>query len=365
MQSKEEQHEGNRGRGTSESSHFRVENAQTRSATSHSNCAAREPSLKGATKRGTKASKNRQRGSSPVSSSHNSVDDLLRRIAKQANDERRRADDRDVSDSRYAAPTTATGSRQRRRRSSQERRSCSSREEERVEHSQSRRRHNSSSSSRWDIGNSSSGVGGGARSSQEQPSRSRFAGTDEGGQAKWNHPRARQVKEAAAVASGAAATPAATTVGAVGAAGAAGAAGATGAAGAARAAGATAVRVHGSSGLVSNGQRHGEGRRVDVASSATAVSAANTDPFTEGMWEDVSCRQVLQAMFFGPNSAVPAGSTEEYKELEGKSVTSFLHEIRSNKYSVLATCSCEIVFLCERSTPSATDVTLRKELKRN
>eukprot|EP00752_Nemacystus_decipiens_P010692 g9523.t1 len=34
------------------------------------------------------------------------------------------------------------------------------------------------------------------------------------------------------------------------------------------------------------------------------------------MWEDESCRQVLQAMFFPSGSALPAGSSEEYKELE-------------------------------------------------
>ena len=49
----------------------------------------------------------------------------------------------------------------------------------------------------------------------------------------------------------------------------------------------------------------------------TAASVAEANPFTESMWEDTSCRQVLQAMFFAPDSAVPAGSTEEYKELEG------------------------------------------------
>lgn len=57
--------------------------------------------------------------------------------------------------------------------------------------------------------------------------------------------------------------------------------------------------------------------RASVASAGATVSAAQTNPFTAGMWEDASCRQVLQAMFFAPDSAVPAGSTEEYKELEG------------------------------------------------
>ncbi len=54
-----------------------------------------------------------------------------------------------------------------------------------------------------------------------------------------------------------------------------------------------------------------------VASDA-AVSVVEANPFTESMWEDTSCRQVLQAMFFAPDSAVPAGPTEEYKELEGE-----------------------------------------------
>lgn len=54
-----------------------------------------------------------------------------------------------------------------------------------------------------------------------------------------------------------------------------------------------------------------------VAAAADQVSVAEANPFTEGMWEDASCRQVLQAMFFPPGSALPAGSTEEYKELEG------------------------------------------------
>lgn len=49
----------------------------------------------------------------------------------------------------------------------------------------------------------------------------------------------------------------------------------------------------------------------------SSVSVAEANPFTESMWEDASCRQVLQATFFSPGSAVPAGSTEEYKELEG------------------------------------------------
>lgn len=54
-----------------------------------------------------------------------------------------------------------------------------------------------------------------------------------------------------------------------------------------------------------------------AAVAADKVSVAEANPFTEGMWDDGSCRQVLQALFFSPDSAVPAGSTEEYKELEG------------------------------------------------
>ncbi|CAM9170829.1 unnamed protein product, partial [Hapterophycus canaliculatus] len=56
--------------------------------------------------------------------------------------------------------------------------------------------------------------------------------------------------------------------------------------------------------------------REASAPGAAAVSVAEANPFTERMWEDASCRQVLQAMYFAPNSAVPAGSTEEFKELE-------------------------------------------------
>lgn len=46
-------------------------------------------------------------------------------------------------------------------------------------------------------------------------------------------------------------------------------------------------------------------------------SAAEIDPFTGAMWDSVYCRQVLDAIFFGPGSAVPAGAGEQYKELEG------------------------------------------------
>lgn len=67
------------------------------------------------------------------------------------------------------------------------------------------------------------------------------------------------------------------------------------------------------------GGTRGDGEREAHATAATAaVSAAEANPFTDSMWEDASCRQVLQAMFFARGSAVPAGSTEEYKELEGK-----------------------------------------------
>lgn len=58
---------------------------------------------------------------------------------------------------------------------------------------------------------------------------------------------------------------------------------------------------------------------AEEAAAAENASVAEENPFTEGMWEDSSCRQVLQAMFFSPGSALPAGSTEEYKELEGMS----------------------------------------------
>eukprot|EP00903_Cladosiphon_okamuranus_P010703 g10115.t2 len=53
-----------------------------------------------------------------------------------------------------------------------------------------------------------------------------------------------------------------------------------------------------------------------AATAADKISVAEANPFTEEMWGDDSCRQVLQAMFFSPGSALPAGSTEEYKELE-------------------------------------------------
>lgn len=64
----------------------------------------------------------------------------------------------------------------------------------------------------------------------------------------------------------------------------------------------------------------GAGKREASVRTATAeeVSPAEANPFVESMWEDASCRQVLQAMFFAQDSAVPTGSTEEYKELEGQ-----------------------------------------------
>lgn len=69
----------------------------------------------------------------------------------------------------------------------------------------------------------------------------------------------------------------------------------------------------------------GRGGEEGQASATVAVSTAEANPFTESMWEDVSCRQVLQAMFFAPDSAVPAGSTEEYKELEGEGSKDGIH----------------------------------------
>lgn len=76
---------------------------------------------------------------------------------------------------------------------------------------------------------------------------------------------------------------------------------------------------HGASAQIGGGTRDDGGQREAPATAAVAaVSAAEANPFTESMWEDASCRQVLQAMFFSRGSAVPAGSTEEYKELEGK-----------------------------------------------
>lgn len=62
----------------------------------------------------------------------------------------------------------------------------------------------------------------------------------------------------------------------------------------------------------------GVGMREASVRTTAEVSAAEANPFVESMWEDASCRQVLQAMFFAQNSAIPAGSTEEHKELEGQ-----------------------------------------------
>ncbi|CAN0177757.1 unnamed protein product, partial [Ectocarpus sp. 12 AP-2014] len=58
------------------------------------------------------------------------------------------------------------------------------------------------------------------------------------------------------------------------------------------------------------------GMREASVRTTAEVSAAEANPFVESMWDDASCRQVLQAMFFAQDSAIPAGSTEEYKELE-------------------------------------------------
>lgn len=69
--------------------------------------------------------------------------------------------------------------------------------------------------------------------------------------------------------------------------------------------------------LGGQGQEGRGGRGVATTDNAAAISVAEADPFTEKMWESASCRDVLQAMFFAPGSAVPAGSTEEYKEVEG------------------------------------------------
>ena len=246
MQSKEEQDKGIRGKTRAESSHFHIEPqeyAQTRSA--GGNCAAGsgvavDEEL--ARKRATTSSNEGARVRSTDSSSHNSVDALLRRIAKQAND-RRRHTDRDVSDSsRYATtPTTTltTDSRHRRQSSSQE---------ERLERTQSRRRHNSNRS-RWDNSSSSSG-GGRARSSREETPRSTFSGAGEGGQNMWErHQRGGGVESAGGGDDGA--------------------------------------KVHGASTFLGNGQQHdARGRvkdRAAASSSATAMSAAQTNPFTEGM----------------------------------------------------------------------------------
>lgn len=78
-------------------------------------------------------------------------------------------------------------------------------------------------------------------------------------------------------------------------------------------------RIHSAELGASARRGSGDGREREAAApgAAAAVSVAEANPFTESMWEDASCRQVLQAMCFAPDSAVPAGSTEEYKELEG------------------------------------------------
>lgn len=60
-----------------------------------------------------------------------------------------------------------------------------------------------------------------------------------------------------------------------------------------------------------------EASRKESKARNNPAAAPEAERFTEAMWEAVSCRQVLDAMFFGPDSAVPRGSTEDYKELEG------------------------------------------------
>lgn len=55
-----------------------------------------------------------------------------------------------------------------------------------------------------------------------------------------------------------------------------------------------------------------------VASSEGSLATTENEPFTEAMWESTSCREVLDAMFFTPHSAVRSGLSEEYKELEGE-----------------------------------------------
>lgn len=71
-------------------------------------------------------------------------------------------------------------------------------------------------------------------------------------------------------------------------------------------------------GLETAGRGGWEDRVVPTAHAVTAGPVSELDQFTGAMWGSASCRQVLQAMFFGVGSAVPAGSSEEYKELEGQ-----------------------------------------------
>lgn len=74
------------------------------------------------------------------------------------------------------------------------------------------------------------------------------------------------------------------------------------------------------SGLLLERQRQtGTGLEGGAWVASAASLAAEANPFTEGMWEDASCRQVLNAMYFATDSsAVPAGASEEYRELEGE-----------------------------------------------
>ena len=69
--------------------------------------------------------------------------------------------------------------------------------------------------------------------------------------------------------------------------------------------------------LASGQPRTPVGERERGGAGGAALSAADEDPFTEAMWESSWCRRVLDAIFFGPDSAIPAGCGEGYKELEG------------------------------------------------
>lgn len=185
-------------------------------------------------------------GQGGEASSHNSVDDLLRRIA------------RDVS-ARQARTESSTSSRRDR------------------DHESNKRNSSSSSSSSHQVTNSDADRSSNSRQRWQhdqqprQPSQDPSLRRSRWGSTSRDHNRSSSTGEL----------------------------------------GASARRANG------DGREREGGEREKVP----AVSVAEANPFTESMWDDASCRQVLQAMYFATDSAVPAGSTEEYKELEGETTT--------------------------------------------
>ncbi|CBN79814.1 conserved unknown protein [Ectocarpus siliculosus] len=104
------------------------------------------------------------------------------------------------------------------------------------------------------------------------------------------------------------------------------------------------------SGASAQSRGAGVGMREASVRTTAEVSAAEANPFVEHMWEDASCRQVLQAMFFAQDSAIPAGSTEEYKELE-EFVPKFL--VRREKAKAAAAAKAKFTPKDGASTPPA------------